>query len=474
MTRTILKKSLLASCISLSIAGFSSATLAGGYALVSNNKDSGKGSLRHAVETKQAKKIFILPSVDSVNLNSGLNYNAVKGLSIYGSGQTVKLDKNETLLSVNQGADLFISDLILEGKPGFFSIENRGDLNGETAGKGIFVDLRDDQTGTVNMSLRNVTVKGFANHGIHISDCSLADACGAGAGGGGEGSPASVSVSTINVIVEDVGNGKFDADGLRVDDRGAGDIHFYSRKSTFRNVGADGVELDEGNNGDIYIDVIKTNFTDNGAYCDPTVLEAFLPSAAEGEFELGEVTIEQIPGNVTGSPDDACFEREVSFYEDDSVEEYEFGIDLDDGIDLDEAGDGSIYSLMKRSVISGNLDEGVDFDEAGNGGIDSAFIKNTGTNNNDDAFKLSEEDEGDVQVIVVRTEAIDNGGEGFTFEEADEGNLDAVVLRTTSSGNKKSNKDGIEAVQEDEGTGSLRLIKSDIPDGLKLEGVDLL
>lgn len=98
--------------------------------MVSNNKDSGKGSLRHAVETKQAKKIFLLPSVDSVNLNSGLNYNGFKGLSIYGSGQTVKLDKNETFLSVNQGADLFISDLILEGTHGFFSVENHGDLKG--------------------------------------------------------------------------------------------------------------------------------------------------------------------------------------------------------------------------------------------------------------------------------------------------------------------------------------------------------
>jgi len=469
MSQSFIKKALLVTAISTASASAS----AGDFAIVSNGQDSGEGSLRNALEEQQAKTVFILPSVDMINLESTLNYDAEKRLRVLGSGQTVKLDKNATLLSINEGADLFLSDLTLEGKPGFYSIENRGDLDGQTAGKGIFVDVRDDQEGVVSVSLRNVVVTGFANHGVHISDCSLADDCGAGAGGGGEGSPASVNVSMVNSSIDDVGNGKFDADGLRVDDRGAGDIVFFSRNSTFTNVGADGVELDEGNEGSIYTDVIKTTFSYNGNYCNPDVLEAYLPSEPEGEFEEGKMSEDQIPSMVTGSLDDSCFEREVSLYDDGSVEEYEFGLDLDDGIDLDEAGEGSIYSYMVRSTIKNNLDEGVDYDEAGPGNIESAFIRNLGVNNNDDAFKLSEEDDGNVRVVVTRTKALDNGGEGFTFEEEGAGDLDALVIKTVSSGNKKQNKDGIEAVQEDEGTGVLRLIKSDIPDGLKLEGVEL-
>ena len=40
------------------------------------------------------------------------------------------------------------------------------------------------QTGTVEVYLDNVGVYGVGNHGIHISDCSLVDECGAGSGGG--------------------------------------------------------------------------------------------------------------------------------------------------------------------------------------------------------------------------------------------------------------------------------------------------
>jgi hypothetical protein len=84
-------------------------------------------------------------------------------------------------------------NLAFEG-PGGWDIENRSDLG--AAGKGIFVDLRDDQTGTVEIELVNVTVTGTAGHGIHVSDCTLADECGGGSGGAGEGSPASISSLT--------------------------------------------------------------------------------------------------------------------------------------------------------------------------------------------------------------------------------------------------------------------------------------
>lgn len=446
---------------------------AGGFSIVSSGENEGPGSLRHAIEIQQAEIIFIMPSVDMITLESTLSYSSRNPLRILGTNQLVKLNRNATLLAITQGADLTISNLKLEGMPGYFSIENRGDIDGQTAGKGIFLDVRDDQTGIVNLSLRDVEVRGFANHGVHVSDCSLSDECGSGAGGGGEGSSASIQVTMINSTIEDVGNGKFDADGLRVDDRGEGDIIFYSINSVFSNVGADGVELDEGNSGSIYADVLNTSFLNNGNYCNPLLLEAYLPSEPEGEFDQGEITPEQIPQAVTGSLDDSCFEREVSLYDDGSVEEYEFALDLDDGIDLDEAGAGSIYSFMANSIIRGNLDEGVDYDEADEGNIEAAFIRNLGVDNNDDAFKLSEEDVGDVFVYIKRSEALNNGGEGFTLEESGDGNLEAYVIKVTASGNKKSNKDGIEAVQEDAGTGSLTVKASDIPDGIKLEGVEL-
>jgi len=445
--------------------------LATGVAFVTNGDDSGPGSLRHALEDRQASLVLIAPAVSTIEIFSTVAYQAEKALTIRGSGQTVSTTQNMTLLAVTEGADLEISDLSFEG-PGGFSITNRGDL-GMDAGKGIFVDVREDQLGKVELKLRNVTVRGVANHGIHVSDCSLADDCGGGGGGGGEGSPASIAVFLQNVTVDDAGNGKFDADGLRVDDRGAGGIDFVALASTFINVGADGVELDEGNDGHVRALTIGSTFSDNGSYCDPELLEDYLPDPAEAEFdESAQVSEADIPPAVNGSPDDGCFEREVDFFDSGFVDGYEFAIDVDDGIDLDEAGNGSLAVSMIRSRIDGNLDEGVDFDEADAGGIQAKFIRSHAADNADDGFKLSEADAGSISGVAIRSTSRNNGGKGFVFEEERDGDLKVNVIRSSTSGNDDSDHTGIEVVQEDAGTGTLKVRASDIADGIDVEGVE--
>lgn len=467
------RKTLAGASLVAASALMSAPAHAAGFAVVFNGNDSGFGSLRFALENQQASHVLILPSVDEINIGSTLNYDATRSLTIFGTGQTVTTDLNTTLLSVNQGADLRISNLNFQGKTNFYSIENRGDLEGP-AGKGIFVDVRDDQTGVVEVELFNVSVSGVANHGIHISDCSLADECGGGSGGGGEGSPASIYVELHNVHVNDVGQGKFDADGFRVDDRGEGDIYFYARHSSFTFVGADGVELDEGNAGSVYADIAHSDFSNNGNYCDPALLSAWLPSPDEAEFSEEEsITLEMIPA-VSGSPDDRCFEREVDFYDSGFVEAYEFGIDVDDGIDLDEAGEGSLVAYMFKSSINDNFDEGVDFDEEDGGDIEVSFIKTEANGNTDDGYKMSEEGQGDVLGTVKRAQAFDNGGKGFVFEEADDGDLSVNVKRTQTSNNDDSDDTGIEAVQEDQGMGTLKVRRSEIADGIDTDGVDLI
>jgi hypothetical protein len=343
---------------------------------------------------------------------------------------------------------------------------------GAAAGKGIFVDLRDDQTGTVEIDLVNVTVTGTAGHGIHVSDCTLADECGGGSGGAGDGSPASIMLSLTNVSVIDTAYGRFDADGVRVDERGPGDITFVATSSVFSGVGADGVELDEGQEGDVTATISLSEFTDNGGYCDPGLLDAFMPAEPEGEFEEGAMMEDAIPGPVTGSPDDGCFEREVGTYDDGSVEEYEFAIDVDDGFDIDEADPGSMFVTVTGSVMDGNLDEGFDFDEEDAGDITATYIDTTASGNTDDGYKHSEEGEGGVFGLVSGSSATDNGGVGFVFEEEDAGYVGVAVLDSATSGNDDGEL-GLEVVQEDEGMGNLLVAASDIADGIEAEGVTL-
>ena len=237
---------------------------AGPSALVTNDKNDGPGSLRAALNSG-ATNIRIRPSVGTIAVTETLIYEGTAPLTIIGSGQTIYgadlSDNSAPVLAITQGADLSITKLTVDAggrnAAGPYNRLNQG------GGKGIFVDVPVTRTGTVSVDLTNVTVRGTGNHGIHVSDCTRGDECGGGSGGGGDGSPASVDVRLVGVQIEDSGNGKQDADGLRVDERGDGDITFFATESAFNDNGADGVELDEGNNGDVNINVTNSTFDYN-------------------------------------------------------------------------------------------------------------------------------------------------------------------------------------------------------------------
>lgn len=441
--------------------------------LVTNTDNAGNGSLRAAIsaasESGNASQI-VMSVAGEIVIDKSLTYTGEAPLEIIGNGQRVRTDTNTDILVSAQGGNLAVTDLAFEG-PGQFNLLNRGDLNGQTAGKGIFIDVRDDQTGSVQVDLTNVSVKGVANHGIHVSDCTLSDDCGGGAGGAGDGSPASIRIELNNVRVDGVGNGSFDADGLRADERGAGGIHLAAVGSTFARVGADGLELDEGQAGSITSTITRTTFIDNGAYCDTDILASYMPEEPEGEFDDGVVRSSDIPQAVTGTPDDSCLEREVERYDSGYVEEYEIGIDLDDGIDYDEAGKGDLNLTMIGSTASGNYDEGVDMDEAGMGNGNLRYIDTIAYGNTDDGFKMSEEDAGDIDGAVVGSTARDNGGVGIVFEEESDGDLRVAATDVHTASNDDGDDTGLEIVQEDAGIGELTVTLSRIEDGTDAEGV---
>ncbi len=440
--------------------------------IVTSAADSGPGSLRAALATAAVSETpsqILLAAGTPVAIETTLSYEGSASLSIVGTGQMIMTGNNVTLIAVPNGADLTLTGLTLVG-PGGFDINNRGDLDGP-AGKGLFIGVPIDAIGPIHLNLTDVTVKNVAGHGVHISDCSLADACGGGAGGGGDGSPASLVINATNLTIDGVGYGRFDADGLRADERGPGSITFTAIGSTFHGVGADGVELDEGDAGDITVLVVDSVFSANGNYCDPSVLGAFLPDQAEAAFDDGTTAADAIPGPITDAPDNACIEREVDFYDSGFVAEFAFGLDLDDGIDLDEAGDGSLIATMLGARVAGNLDEGIDFDEEGAGDIHVSFVATSAEENTDDGFKMSESGAGDVTGIIDHSGARANGGKGMVFEEEDAGDVAVTITNVTTANNDDSDDTGVEVVQDDDGVGTLTVVSSDIADGFDVEGV---
>ncbi|MGI9490866.1 MAG: hypothetical protein ACR2QF_00410, partial [Geminicoccaceae bacterium] len=287
----------------------------------------------------------------------------------------------------------------------------------------------------------------------------------------GDGSPASIDVRLTNVKISKVGTGKFNADGIRVDERSVGSIQFHSHDSTITEVGADGVELDEGQDGSVIATAVDTEFSDNGIYCDPKVLKPFLPKYDEGKFEDGKTAQSDIPGKVEGSPDDNCFERDVELYDSGYVKEFEIEIDLDDGFDVDEAGNGDLRTVLVRTQIDKNVDEGIDFDEEDAGELDVVVWDSEAKGNTDDGFRAYEEGPGDARLSMYRVKSEDNGRKGATFRQTGQGKIDVVADRTKTKDNGDGDKTGLVVDQRGPDGGSLTVRNSDIADGIDAKGV---
>jgi len=229
---------------------------------VTTSADSGTGSLRYALSKKGMIKIVFLPEVRTVNINKSLIYDGETPLTIVGSGQTINGEGlGMNLLDVTHGADLTISDLSFTDDRGY-------SVNRQGGGSGIKVKVPPNRTGFVSVKLIRVNVTGVGAHGIHVLDCDRAD-CRSGPGGDGKGSPASVSLTLDEVFIRNVGNGHFDADGIRVDERGEGDVIFNAASSSFIDVGANGIELNEGGIGSVKITADNLMMRNNGSYCSP-------------------------------------------------------------------------------------------------------------------------------------------------------------------------------------------------------------
>lgn len=386
---------------------------------VSNGLDSGEGSLREALENGSTK-IVIDAGVTQINILSPLVWESTDSLQIKGSGQVITGDNgSEPLLEISQGADLNLKGLEFVG-PGGFDIEHQG------GGKGIFVNVPADRTGIVKVILSDVIVRDTGNHGVHVSDCSIGDDCGAGQGGEGDGSDASIFMRLRDVLVDNAGYGKQDADGIRVDDRGLGDIILDANNIVMMNVGGDGIELDEGNAGSVFINVRNALFQDNGAYCSADFVDD--PIALDPAC------------NDDGDPD------------------------VDDAFDIDEAGPGGIAGNVSSSSLINNYDEGLDFDSEGTGAgnfVTLRFADIYARDNDDEAIKVSEED--DASVFVAMS-GLDIGGD-VQVEEEDDGNL-LVSIYDSIIG------DDLKLSESDDGWGLVKLRDTEIADDKDFEDVE--
>jgi hypothetical protein len=364
--------------------------------------------------------------VKHIIISEPLEYVSADKFKLIGSGQVIDasgLAGSDDILTVIQGENAEISNLTLIGSHTSINPDPRQ----PRGGRGIYFDVRSSQAGVVLVKLNHVTVMNVGSHGIHISDCSLTKGCGDGNDGGGSGSTASLHVELNKVHINHVGFGKADADGMRIDERGEGDVFLTIRNSAFVNVGADGVEIDEGNNGDVVVDIRQSLFEGNGEFCRKVVFVAGSPCDDKGEP------------------------------------------DADDGFDIDEAGGGALIARVHDTLISNNADEGLDFDEKGDGEMDVSLISVFTMGNQDEGVKFSEKNDGGLMATVQNlTSYLNNGAkEGVEFEEQGVGN---VVVEINDSSLIGADKERLKIEQQGQGQGTLKLRRSNIR--VDLDGVD--
>jgi hypothetical protein len=158
-------------------------------------------------------------------------------------------------------------------------------------------------------------------------------------------------------------------------------------------------------------------------------------------------------------------------------------------LELDERAAGDAEFTLRRTVLIGNgsfsaedFDDGIDVDESGEGGLIGRFNNVLARRNFAQGVDLNENGPGDLRVRMADVRAIENNEEGIEFEEDDDvegrGGIDATLLRVTARANGHAGGDpGLKLREKGEGSLVARLVEALavdnrlLPDGDPIGGI---
>ncbi|WP_250657584.1 hypothetical protein [Alkalimarinus coralli] len=243
-----------------------------------------------------------------------------------------------------------------------------------------------------------------------------------------QGSDISITLKHVNIISSALYGLHIDDNADAFDDGASGssigiDLEIYGSNFIGNGTGAldfDGIRVDERSEGDISSWIVKSHIDGNGG--DGIELD-----------EAGSGSVFSTMHNVTVNNN--------GFYNEE---------DLDDGFDIDEAGDGSILVNLYRVEANNNMDEGLDFDESGNGRLSITARRVVAENNSDEGIKADEEDAGDIGVNLVKVKVLASGDDGIQLTELGEGNISGFLNKVFVSDSKKYGIKAEQWVNEDE------------------------
>ncbi|GFO72607.1 hypothetical protein BJAS_P2994 [Bathymodiolus japonicus methanotrophic gill symbiont] len=340
------------------------------------NKVSDEVSLNIAIDAANAdsriNKIVFAKNA-RISLSSPVIYTGSQNLVLLGNGAIIdganagKFTLNEHLLaSTEDGTLIFNSAADL-------TIHQLSIVNSATKGLVINIPL-DTQGEDIQVTLDKVEISGSALHGLHIDD--NADEF----DGGELGSSIGLDIHIEHSSFIRNGIGAIDFDGIRIDERGLGDIHLFIIDSHIDGNGGDGMELDEAGAGNVEATVKHVTFNDNGFYNEA---------------------------------------------------------DLEDGFDIDESGEGNIEVSLFKVLANRNKDEGMDFDEEGAGDVKVKMRHITVIETTGEGIKIDEHGQGNVEAHLSRVMVMDGGDDGIQITEQGQGRIESGLKKVTATDNKK-------------------------------------
>lgn len=421
-------------------------------AQVTSSADAGPGSFRDAVQAANADAsigaIRFAPGLRTIRLQEPVIYTGFQALVIDGEGARLdgrSLPEGGSALVTETGGDLTIWELTVIGAPG----------------NGITVKVPDAASGVLVVRLHTVTIRESGLHGILINDqaeyftdpLSTSEA----------GSAASLRVNVSDSRFERNGFALIDSDGLRVNEGGEGTLETWVRGTHFARNGADGLELDERGAGDARFTLSRTVLTGNGSFTSDDFDDGIdVDEGGDGDLDgrfshvMADRNFEQgVDLNENGAGDLRVTMADVS-----AVGNNEEGIEFEEDDDI--AGGGDLEATLRRVTTRRNGlaggDAGLKLREKGEGSLlarlaGAVSLDNRLTSGDDPiaGVLLREDEAGDLRAGLVEVTGRRNSGDGIQFEENAEGDLSGVIGRSTTSNNGGA---GASLVQEAPGSGS--------------------
>ena len=294
-------------------------------------------------------------------------------------------------------------------------------------------------------------------------------------------------------LPEEAGCPWADFDGMRFNEGGLGDITFDIVGALFTGNAGDGIELDETGEGSANGTVSRSAFDRNGFQpqfpadvddgcdideADPGGVYLVMRNVTvndntdEGtdldEVGSGDVHFEARELTATGNVDENI---KITESEDDPTGSGDIILDLvgvtaDGSLDsrgarFEEFGAGGVVGSIRNSTFSKNTaDDGLRIDEEGQGSVDVSLEGVAGSGNDGQGLQVTEDGVGRIEMTITASEFADNGNTAVELEEEDEGGHTVTILGSSLLG--ADGEESLDVIESGGGASTVRIRGSQV------------